>query len=188
MSGQWIFNFVFAAGLAGGVYGSAVLLHEAGHALAGYLFRAKCLWIRVGGMLWVPGAGVFFRAVRTVRPGECALSCPDKKSCVAAALGGAAMNFVTGVAAGFCCMLRKDSLLVDSSGSAGWLFFSAAAAFCVCSLLMSVFSLCMAVAGKGNDGMLIKRLCREQGFCQKFRQGQQRDLLRLEFGLVDEMF
>lgn len=66
--------------------------------------------------------------------------------------------------------------------------FSAAAAFCVCSLLMSVFSLCMAVAGKGNDGMLIKRLCREQGFCQKFRQGQQRDLLRLEFGLVDEMF
>lgn len=188
MCGEWVLYFLAAAGLACGAFGGAALLHEGGHALAGYLLRAKCLWIRVGRVLWIPGAGIFYRAARAGRAGECAMSCPDLKSLVAAALGGASMNFVTGAAAGLLCLLWRERFRQGAFGSVGVLLFSGTAAFCACSLWMAWVSLCPGMAGKENDGMMLKRLCREKAFYEKFRRSQQRDLLRLEFGLVEEMF
>ena len=180
---EWVVYPFLGVGLAFATYAAAALLHEGGHALFGCLFRARCLWIRVGGLLWVPGGGIFVRVKRGITPGECAILCPDQKSCVMAALGGSVMNFGTGVVAGVAWLFRGYSL---------WdvhpLFFAGLVAFLLCSFGMVVLNLCPGGTGMENDGMIMKRLGREERFYERLRRNQQRDLIRVEFGGVEEMF
>ncbi|MDE7210106.1 MAG: hypothetical protein K2O03_01520 [Lachnospiraceae bacterium] len=183
MSGEWGLYSFLGAGFSFAAYAAAALLHEGGHALAGYLAGATCLWIRVGGLLWVPGGGIFVKGWNLERPGECALFCPDKRSCYAAALGGCIMNFGTGIMAGMLWLIQ---------GYVFWnlhpLFFLLVIAFSVCSLGMALLNFCPYMKGIGNDGGIAKKLRQEEGFYEKLQRNQQRDMIRLEFGILQEMF
>ena len=188
MPGEFIFLAALGLGSSAAAYGVAALLHEGGHALAGRFFGARCLWIRVGGVLWVPGGGIFVRAGKKGRAGECALSCPDRKSCVAAALGGSLANLVAGAFSGGYFLGK-----MVYSPAASLVQVACVTAFLFCSLAMGVCNLWPGTAGSdgldmGNDGKIAGRLWREEGFYKRWNQNQQRDVLRLEFGLLEEMF
>lgn len=203
MFGEIVFCISLGFWGSAAAYAAAALLHEGGHALVGYFLGARCLWIRVGGVLWVPGGGIFVRkGGRTGRAGECALSCPDKKSCVAAALAGPAANLLSGILSGGYFLGKMKSFL-----AAHPVFWACVAAFSVCSLAMGVLNLWPGMAGwrgagwgnngkmagscstgGGNDGKIAGKLWREEGFYDRLRRNQQRDVLRLEFGILEEMF
>lgn len=179
----FVFFAFFGAGLVAAAYAAAALLHEGGHALAGHLFKARCLWIRVGGLLWVPGGGIFIRAGYGKRPGECVLSCPDKKSCAAAALGGGAANLITGAGAGLVWLRYTPCVWAVHP-----LLFGSMAVFSFCSLVMALLNLWPNRAEAKNDGAVVKALCMDEGFYKRLRKSQQKDFVRLEFGMLEEMF
>lgn len=182
MSGKYIFLYLAGGVLAVGTYGIAALFHEGGHALFGRLFGGTCLWIRLGTILWVPGGG-FIRGGRRKlsSAGECVLLCPDKKSLRWAAYGGGFANLFSALTAGvFLICLGKRGRIFCPPGLGVILFI-------ICSLLMAFLSLYFGWGGEKNDGVLARK-CREEEFCRRVQRNQQRDLLRLEYGLLEEMF
>lgn len=181
---EWCETCLLGMFHVGAAYAVAVLCHESGHAIFGMLFGAKCLWIRVGSVLWVPGGGVFVKAGRGGRtPGECVLSCPDKKSCVWAAVGGPAVNLLTGAAGAWGWHLQE---LLE--GGAFSIFSVFKIIFPGVSCFMALLNLFPCKAGGKNDGKMAGELCKDKEFYKKMRKNQQRDLLRLEFGILEEMF
>ncbi len=182
MSGKYIFLYLAGGVLAVGNYGIAALFHEGGHALFGRLFGGTCLWIRLGTILWVPGGG-FIRGGRRKlsSAGECVLLCPDKKSLRWAAYGGGFANLFSALTAGvFLICLGKRGRIFCPPGLGVILFI-------ICSLLMAFLSLYFGWGGEKNDGVLARK-CQEEEFCRRVQRNQQRDLLRLEYGLLEEMF
>lgn len=182
MSGKYIFLYLAGGVLAVGNYGIAALFHEGGHALFGRLFGGTCLWIRLGTILWVPGGG-FIRGGRRKlsSAGECVLLCPDKKSLRWAAYGGGFSNLFSALTASvFLICLGKRGRIFCPPGLGVILFI-------ICSLLMAFLSLYFGWGGEKNDGVLARK-CWEEEFCRRVQRNQQRDLLRLEYGLLEEMF
>ncbi|MDE7326101.1 MAG: hypothetical protein K2N63_07490, partial [Lachnospiraceae bacterium] len=115
--------------------------------------------------------------------GECVLVCPDRKSLVFAALGGSVVNLLTGLAVWMAWILKGDlEGRFYSLKSVGWMVFV------LSSLLMAFLSLFFRWKGEENDGLMAWKLYWEERFCKKMEINQQRDMLRLEFGLVEEMF
>lgn len=182
MSGKCVFLYLAGGVLAVGNYKVAALIHEGGHALFGWLFGGVCLWIRLGTILWVPGGGFVRGGRRKLNSaGECVLLCPDKKSLRWAAYGGGFANLFSALIAGvFFIWLGKGGRIFCPFGLGVTLFI-------ICSLLMAFLSLFFRWGGEKNDGVLAKK-CREDEFCRRMQRDQQRDLLRLEYGLLEEMF
>ena len=182
MSGRFIFYCLSCGGIALVSYIMAAVLHEGGHALFGWLFGGRCLWIRLGRFLWVPGGGILTgRKASYSNAGECVLICPDQKSLIMAALGGPAVNLLSGFAVWAVFILKGGGEFFFLKAM-GWMVFAFS------SLLMAFFSLFLRGAGEENDGSLAWGLYREKGKCKKMKDNQQRDFLRLEFGLMEEMF
>lgn len=181
---EWGAGWLLGLFSAGTSYTAAALCHEAGHALFGILFGARCLWIRVGSVLWVPGGGVFIEiSGKGRRPGECVLFCPGRKSCFCAAVGGGAVNFAAGAIGVWGW--RFQSPWRNGSVSAFYVFLIL---FSVVSFLMAGLSLVPCKIGGKNDGGTAGALLRDREFYKRMQRNQQRDLLRLEFGMLEEMF
>ena len=93
------------------------------------------------------------------------------------------MNFGTGIMAGIPWLIQ---------GYVFWnlhpLFFLLVIAFSVCSLGMALLNFCPHMKGMGNDGGIAKKLRQQEGFYEKLQRNQQRDMIRLEFGILQEMF
>lgn len=185
---EWGANCLLGLFCAQAAYVLAVFLHEAGHALLGMLSGARCLWLRIGCVLWVPGGGVFVKPGRGGgAQGECVLSCPDKKSCFWAALGGGAAN----IAAGTVCAWRWNFSGFLWAGDFPVFFLMLSVfkiLFAVSSFLMAIFSLLPCKAAGASDARTARALCGNGEFYERLRRNQQRDLLRLEFGMLEEMY
>lgn len=181
MSDKYIFLYLAGGILALTSYVTAALVHEGGHALFGRLAGGICLWIRLENILWVPGGGfVRGRGRKLSSAGECVLLCPDKKSLLWAACGGGFANLISALIVCVFLICWGKKFLFCPVGIGLVLFV-------ICSLLMAFLSLCSLGKEKGNDGALAKK-CGEEEFCKRMQRNQQRDLLRLEYGLLEEMF
>lgn len=164
-------------------YGLAAVFHEMGHLAAGLAKGGTWLLLRIGCFIFLPGSRrCLFGRGRYASPGQCILLCATKKECEAAALGGGFANLVTaGAAIGLLKLFHQGESWIELlySGNFG-------NSFIIVSLLMAAVNL-LPIPGQENDGRLCYRLHKDPASLKKFLWEQQKCMLLLESGQLEEL-